>query len=754
MRRILSIAVIAMLVVAVASPVNAGYLVIRIILDGSGGGGETSTAGAGGGGLGLPGGKPGAAAGGLSIGGIGGLDGPPRGGQPGGGGPAPADAGTGLDPLRSVVVVIPIEEDLSHASPFYNRVLNYTTNPNWKPKLHWTYRNQKIVTNLFTDGSAIQWYDTLLQVPAPKSTRATQVKDKYTKWVKSKTDSKLLYDALTAALEAGLIDDAVKYADELLAFAQEKKDGLPAEVAAFASAYKHMQRGIKGSASQPSTAADWQAKLDAPRLHVAGHYALIYWDASQGEVDRRLAMLEENFKGFYLWHATRGIDLYVPETPLTVILAKRGSDVLALARALDVPTRMPADGFYSADHDLLVLSPERLDDVGQTFVRQSQQTYRDGVSREKLLAGQGPEIHKDGMEGKKRPDDVARMQTIALVDRLVEDQSAMCAISREGTRQLLYASARLPRFVALPEWLSNGSVNFFTRPKDPAFISSADNKSTLIHVATATGYGAPNYALQRYFKDLVDKQELNPDRAALLKNILTDAYFHGLKDIREARDPDPVKVDTSGVTLHTGGKQPTNIPGGNAPGGKVPGGSGSGSRASSVGISIGTIGGGADGSGSPGSSGAKGQMGGTPGATLPGGTQAQSTDEEEDLPTQLRKKRARLSIKAQATSWALYYYLTKNHPNELRRFLDELATLPRDLPLDGDTIVAAFCRSFGLDGSKPSLAKFADTWLASIRDTSLVGVDIKLTEPKPSTGGTTGGSGSPGPMGLGGSPPP
>ena len=64
-----------------------------------------------------------------------------------------------------------------------------------------------------------------------------------------------------------------------------------------------------------------------------------------------------------------------------------------------------------------------------------------------------------------------------------------------------------------------------------------------------TGYGGPNYVLQRYFKDFLDKKEFNADRAALLKNVLTDAYFRGLRDPKDATDPDPYKPESKGISV-------------------------------------------------------------------------------------------------------------------------------------------------------------------------------------------------------------
>jgi hypothetical protein len=242
-------------------------------------------------------------------------------------------------------------------------------------------------------------------------------------------------------------------------------------------------------------------------------------------------------------------------------------------------------------------------------------------------------------------------------------------------------------------------------------------------VATATGYGAPNYALQRHFRDLLDKQELDTDRAALLKNVLTDAYFLGLRDPKDVNDPDPVKEDKSGIALH-------------APG--MPMGTGNG-----MGI---------PGIGQP----PRPPLGGMPPGTGVGpmgtGMGATGTEPVLDAAAQLRKKRERLAVKAQATSWALYYYLAKDRPNDLRKFVAELAALPRDLPLDGATVFAAFCRSFSLDGSKESLAQFAKGWLGYLATVAPAGIDIPLVDPKPAAS-TTGTPGTPGSPPMGGAPP-
>jgi hypothetical protein len=520
------------------------------------------------------------------------------------------------------------------------------------------------------------------------------------------------------------------YADELLAFATEKAEGLPPEVNAFAQAYKAVQGGIKSPAPNPNSAEQWRLRLQAQGVSPQMHYSLIYWDATDNEVKRRAAMLEENFKGFFLWHATRGIALPIPDAPLIAVLPKSGGDVFRFARALDVPNRMPADGFYSVEHDLLFLSPERLDDLGYSYSRQAQQVYQAGMGRDLLLRGEGPKLHINELNGAKKPEVVARMQTTALIDRLVEDAATQSAISREGTRQLLYVTGRLPRFVELPEWLAHGTANFFTRAKDPAFIAEPDNKWSMA-VAMTTGYGGPNFNLQRYFKDLVDKKDLHPDRGQLLKNVLTDAYFRGLRDPKDAVDPDPLKPDAKAVAMAGRGSSastPRQPPTGGMSG--YPGSYGYGRGGMQRPPSPGGSGGGLSGD----------SLGGPPSL---GGNTASTPGEppEEHESVILRKKRDRLSIKAHATAWALYYYLAKDHPDKLKHLLDELAALPRDLPLDGDTVVAIFCRSVGIDNNKEALTRFANGWLDYIRSVPAASIDVAVVEPKAGSGGAPVGPG-------------
>ena len=739
MRRFLPLAVIATLAALAATPVQAGYLIIRVLLEGGGGAAVESNDLSGG--LGGPGGygpgytPMGGGSGPYSGSGsyrpgmpsMPGMPGMP-GGAPGGTTTKPATS----DPSRSIVVVIPVTSDLTVTERFdMTKPGNLDTNPTWKPILKLNHRGLAIRTHLFADSSTVQWYENLLSTPAYRRTYEQELKEKHAAWSKTKSDSATMYDTIVSALARGYVDLAVTFADDLVAAVGEKTDGLRPEIATFVKTYKSMQSAVKATPDKPSVAATkWQSMLSARNVLTRGHYAILYWDTPVEEVQRRAALLEENFRAFCLLHALRGVELNLPESPLVAVLPKRGADVRPIVSALDAPTALRVDGAYSPEHDVLVLSPERLDGVGQTFVRQAQQVYQGGVSRELLLTGKGPKVSARGADGGKKPDEVAWMQTMALVERFVDEDSAVAAVSREGSRQLLYATGQLPRYVQLPQWLQSGVASGYARPRDPAFVSDEKGK-WFVAIAPTSGYGGPNSVLQRYLRDLEEKKELNPDRAQLLKNVLSDAYFHGLRNPREANDPDPKKVDPSDVALFSGGtKQPGAGGFMGPPGGGVlgpPSGYGSGG----------------------------GRLPGLPGAPDGGGeggiVGAQPVPAAEDPVVKLRKSRERLLVKSEATAWALCYYLERERPKEFRRFLDEIAAMPRDLPLDGAAVTATFLRAFKLADTPEVLSRFADGWLGYMNRQSRASQDIALVEPKAATSSPGGGS-LPG-VGPGGGPP-
>jgi hypothetical protein len=770
MKRLIPAGVLAVAMAVLATRAEAGYLIIRVILEGGQYGGSSNVPPTGyegtgspppvlgkgpkyGSGFGPPPGLiPGTGGGGPSLPGVPGMPGTPQ----------PASSGK-HDPARALVVLVPVTQNFRQAQPFYKAPYHPNTNPNWWPKVNFDHHGQRLIANLFADGTTIQWYEELLLTPSATTTRAHELEAKYVEWKRrSAQDLKPLYNLIREALEAGFADKALELSDELLESAPKSKGEIPPEIAQFLRVYRRYQPMIKGTLPKPSEAEQWRFNLNAKQVYTLPHYALVTWDASPEEVQIWNRLLEQNFRAFFLVHAWRGIDLPLPEAPLTVIVPPTAREFYQLSRVFEIPLRLQTDAFYVPDHDVLVLSPVRLDELGQTFARQMQAIYQTGVKRNALLSGSGPPLDKEGKKG-KRPEEVARMQTLALVEHLIEDRAWMAAITREGGRQLLYATGQFPRYVDLPEWLSHGSANVWMQPRDPALISKKDGKEEkyFLSISLSDGWGGPNSFWQRHFRDLQEKKELHPEPGQMLRNVLSDAYFRGLRDPSKADDPDPEKKETS-VALKTGSGGPVTPPlgGGLAPPGFGPPGTGlPGGGLTPPGLGPPGPGGFAGGSAvgppglPPGGSlgappvGAPGEPG-MPYAGMPGlGTRPAA----EDPQAILRKKRERLNIKAQATAWALCYYISTAYPGEYRQFLAALSQLPRDLPLEGETVAAVFRRTFHLDGSPEADAQFAERWLEFMRTLPPVYIDVALVEPKPPT--TSDGTNPPGYPGIPGVPP-
>lgn len=716
-----------LLATAAAARSDGGYFVVRVLIESGKGESVASAPARPGGGLFPPG--PG--------GGVGGGDGDPddrrgsSGGQrppggygpmgmgpmgygppglTGGVGPRPVGAtGTTLtgDPARSIFVVVPYTKRPGYTRAFYpKRGEHPQYNPSWAVRAIHPFGQ----TNLFVDDSTVQVYTNLGQgLPPVNKTRESILLDRYARWAKDSADAQVLLDYLFEGLEYGLVGDAVRMADDLLAAVQTgKAKNVTPPVGVFAKAYAAVQKPLKDLPTQRGDGDRWVNTLAAAlpgAQHVTrGHYTLVYWkETGEVERNRRLAQLEDNFRAFYLWHAARGQVLPFPDKPFLAVLPLTGDDTLGKFGTVLDRTPIVADGFYAPEYDLLFLSPERLDEVGRTFQRQIKQLDQIGVSRDALLAGEGPRLDTTGaMANTKRPDEVARLMTYAMVEKYAGEANEWGAVSREGGRQLFYATGLLPRHVDLPSWLTNGAVGFWTRPRGVVLSTrgEGEGEKTYATIGLTTGFGGPNYVRQKQFLDLVAKKQLNTDEGATLRNVVNDAYF--------AASVERVDADNPRLPLPPARKRPAAPPGG------LPGPFGGG------------VGGG------------------------------EAVPPPPDPIVLERQKVDFLNTKKYATAWALYYYLAKFQPDGLRRYVAELSAMPRDLPFDEANQLEVFARAFNLttgptrDGDKLTFTDFGKKWLQAMNNLPPAGVEFELREPAPTPAATNQGAGAFGPPAGGG----
>ena len=346
------------------------------------------------------------------------------------------------------------------------------------------------------------------------------------------------------------MDQAWQYAEDTAKLVEGVKDNkeisVPVTVANFVKAFNEVKGQVAAPIPDNGEAARWQTTLGAASVDQKHHYALVHWgdsSISREGINRRLDALESNFKAFYLWHTLGGVALKAPTRKQVVVLADKSSDMPRLRDTLDGKP-IVSDAFYTPTHNLVVLSPERMDDAGRTFARYVQSKYQAGWNREELLKGKVPNL-KAG----ETLATAAEMMTLALVDKMVEEELIVSQVTREGSRQLFAGSGVIAQHLVPPEWTEHGAANLLNKPKGPHYWSDG-SRGAFMTVGLASGYGSPNYILVRQFKDFVNKKELNPDAEELLMNTLMDKYFDAARDGKDI-DPSP-QQQQAGVQIGGG----------------------------------------------------------------------------------------------------------------------------------------------------------------------------------------------------------
>lgn len=693
--------------------VTSGYLVIRVVLEGGDGGFAAAPGGGdprGGGGLnprgGPGGGVPGGPGGGVpgGPGGRGGGLGSPDGGE---GGMAGGFGGFGggmastvtTDPSKSVVVVV----------PFHGLTLENLYPPpggRGNKKLY-SIHHKYGKTFIFADNSSIQIF------PIQRVTLENEVRLRHSAWIKNRVLSDG-YRLCRDALAHGMLKEAFEYSRELANQVEIKKDiKPPQDVAEFVAAFKTFEATIDTPPAKASNAAEWQKRVNGEAVTDSTHYSLIHpRDIPPEEINRRLETLEKNFKAFYLWHAMSRKALPLPQSRLVVILPKTASDVDRLRNGLD-GSDVISDATFAKLHNVVVMSPERLDLNSRAFQNLVAPLWRDGYSREELIKGIAPKN-----VATKTAEDHARAMMLALVDKALEDEADFAALTREGSRQLYIASGQLPQNVDLPEWVENGSASLFQKPKGPLFIKEGNRN--IMTVSMSAGYGSPNFHYRRYFQMMDRSGKLNPNRADLLTNTISDLYFEAARKGIDI-DPAPVRVAAGGPAG----------PGGPPPGMAGPGGP------------RGGPGGPRGGPGGPGAAPPPGQIGGPPGGgEISEGNSGGPPQPEQD-PEELKiKSKQELMIKAQTTAWALTYYLSREKLAGLQEFYAQLSRMPRDLHLDDRTVLLTFCRAFNLmkgdEIDREELDRFAQGWVDYMKNAPFFHFDIPLGDSQQNPGGPGG----------------
>jgi hypothetical protein len=736
---------------AVAQPPapKPGYLIIRVKL-GDGGAPALGAPGQGG-----PGEQGAGMRGrmGMMQGGRGGIPGQggPGGGLPGEGGPLGGGAGGGNANAntneRSIAVLVP-----------YSRL---SDQPIYKGKMASADRNPRMPHITHEFGVSVLYHDgTNVQVKADDHPPIdANIKAEYKKWVVQpdrKPDT--LVRLIDEALKADLVDLAYEYTESLERLVAERKGAEP-NIEAFVKAYAELKTKLNDPLKSDAVVEQWKSKMGGTAVVAedAAHFSVIHFgdqNLSAESLARKVKLLEKNYKAFYLWHALKlRRALPLPESKLIVVVARRGGEMNDLRDRVDgLP--LIGDSFFSQQHNILVLSPERMDDLGRSFFEAARSKYaQEGFNRNELLKGNHPAVKEP-----LTPTDVALASTYALVDKMLEVETDAAIISSEGTRQLFAASGLLPKHVLLPQWMEHGLASVLQHPKSVGVVELGVNKPGLA-LGLFNGYGAPNSLLQREFKLFYPMKKNARDNEnplevgkaeEILKNTLTDKYFEAARagiDLDASAAPAPAGGAPGGRPGGPGRMQPGGVPGGGAPGGT----GGVGGDAQGPGGRRGMQqppggqggpGGPPTGFGGPGGQGFPGQGGGEFGGS---GILDPNAERPPLNPERLRTK-------ADATAWALTYYLTQKHTTKQTAFYASLNAMPRDMKLSSTLVLTTFCQEFGLMNddqvtvNEAAFKTFAEDWVKYVNGLQPTWREITLAAINPANpgGGTQGGPGGAG----------
>jgi hypothetical protein len=494
-----------------------------------GGGGSGPPGGMGGsrppggmGGMQPPGGAggmqpPGGGAGGLQPGGFGGGaggSGPPGGGGAGaigfgggamglggfgiggffGGAGGPAQPEQNLTPLLAVAVV-----EVDRVRPIGGGIIH---------ALHkWSPRNGSSIVPTTPDKHIT--VQSMLNKPSVKKRYELQVKAKH---LGGKPTPNGLLELAQWALGHGMIDEFIKNMNELAVLEPNNE---------YVAAYQQVQKAMAKPITKADPADDWKARvLDGYHLEKSEHYGLWHnLEAGQltrpAEVDSRLKRLEANYQAFFYWFALNRVVLPVPEQRLHAVLIKEGGEFKRQQQIFDsLPT--VADGFLARRDNLAVFSLERTDLASEALARNTKSLWQEvATSRDESLKNR-PLAIVNGKRTALPPEAEAEIQTIALLERALQEDAEIASVTHEGTRQLLAATGQLPRNVAVPEWLQFGWAAFFETPKGSAWMTVGKPSAAII--------GEFNYLGQYKAADKAGR--LEKQRSQTLIKVVTDSYFH------------------------------------------------------------------------------------------------------------------------------------------------------------------------------------------------------------------------------------
>jgi hypothetical protein len=312
------------------------------------------------------------------------------------------------------------------------------------------------------------------------------------------------------ALERGLLAEFHKMIDELKAVAPDNQTlKFVEQVRAALKA-----RPARDDPAAASLAEELGRESYRPIRSEQGHYTLLT-NAKNAQNDpavkRRLARMEETYEVFFYWFALKNRPRTLPAYRLVTVLVKEGdsksSKEFDAKHQLFEQIPMVADGFTVRRDNTVVLASRRTDEAYNALVRNNHQMWSSKykVSPRDLLNDNNITRRRTDLGGA-----LPVLQTLALLQYAMEEESEWATVTHECVRQLEAATGLIPRNVNAAEWAQFGLASFFETP----------------HHAFYASYAAPNWSHLISFKYLRGAGKLNSKQAGrVLLDVITDRYF-------------------------------------------------------------------------------------------------------------------------------------------------------------------------------------------------------------------------------------
>jgi hypothetical protein len=373
--------------------------------------------------------------------------------------------------------------------------------------------DHRLAKKIFIPYSSVASYVRGAPISARFAAKFNKLKED--KAVDPETRKERLLDLADMALKAGLLTRFNEVIDEL-----KKQDPKHAVVAAVERTRKELAKAPKIDDPAALTLMEELKKEGYRTLNSGGgHYTFLTNVSQSGarddELQKKMNKMEEVYSAFFYWFALKAEPKVPPAHRLTVVVVDtpyNNPKDFDVKQAVFNHIPMVDSGFTAQRDNVVIVASRRTDEAFSTLQYNNHMRWENyKVSPKELLLDTNIFKHRGGEIGKEIPI----MQTMALLQKAMDEEGEMTTLSHEGIRQLVAATGILPRTVATAEWARFGLASFFEVP----------------HYAFYPSIGGPSWEYLATFKALRVRKKLEAkDAKEILLKVVGDEYFHPAYD--------------------------------------------------------------------------------------------------------------------------------------------------------------------------------------------------------------------------------